>query len=576
MKKFLFILLLTAFPVFTYAQTATVKLSNDTDGNLVITINSDRDISKGYKYLPLVSMVAIPDSAAMASSSNGFTLEGRIATTEIPFNKNPIDIKVPGTKKNETYHVRVAEIPTTLAEARKFINQDQTITIKGSDIKIPTPSFSKDGNYYIISGSVDTSVFSPSQITVSGQILTLAGENITFLTKQDLKSDGTYRFIYQSSRLTEAQYNLIISAESIFGDKGSVSVKVDAKTGTVVPTDAAGAAAYEKSRSYTLLAPLPGISKILDNDLCQEAQKTNPNEICDINQFINFILKFMIGLAAVVLIVRLIWDGYVYMTSDVPFLTAKAKGGFTNALIGLLVALSSYLILNTINPRLVKNDFSINQATFNVDTFEIGGGLGGEFGTWKPIKVKLDKDVYPAAKKASEKTGVSIPFILAIFQQETGGGVNTGKCKWSDPGVMREDNTRRDQTAFKKIMSELGQNPDTTPVSCALRGGGWGGAIGYTQFLPTTWLDYKDEASKLLGRAPNPWKLEDALLVTALYTKRIGALTNERDAACRYYSGDACDPKRKIPNEFYGNQVMQKKAGFIIEIEKLKKEGKIQ
>jgi hypothetical protein len=47
-------------------------------------------------------------------------------------------------------------------------------------------------------------------------------------------------------------------------------------------------------------------------------------------------------------------------------------------------------------------------------------------------------------------------------------------------------------------------------------------------------------------------------MASAVYLKRRGAVgseANERNAACRYYSGRACDGK-KPANSFYGNNVM--------------------
>ncbi len=47
-------------------------------------------------------------------------------------------------------------------------------------------------------------------------------------------------------------------------------------------------------------------------------------------------------------------------------------------------------------------------------------------------------------------------------------------------------------------------------------------------------------------------------MASAVYLKKRGAVgseTNARNAACRYYSGRACDGK-KPANSFYGNSVM--------------------
>lgn len=126
---------------------------------------------------------------------------------------------------------------------------------------------------------------------------------------------------------------------------------------------------FINKNSYRLLAPIPGMTMLLDPELCKEKQVTNPGEICDINAFLNFLLSLAIGAAAVVLVVRIIISGYGYMISDIPYVKIKLKGQFVEAMIGLVVALSSYLILNTVSPRLVSNNINIGVAEFDVEVF---------------------------------------------------------------------------------------------------------------------------------------------------------------------------------------------------------------
>ncbi len=110
-----------------------------------------------------------------------------------------------------------------------------------------------------------------------------------------------------------------------------------------------------------------------------------------------------------------------------------------------------------------------------------------------------------------------------------------------------------------RITSALGLNPETTPLSCPIAGGGWGGAMGPAQFIPTTWEGIKGRVASALGKSSaNPWIARDAIMASAMYLKDRGALggeANERNAACKYYSGRSCDGK-KPANSFYGNNVM--------------------
>jgi membrane-bound lytic murein transglycosylase B len=172
-------------------------------------------------------------------------------------------------------------------------------------------------------------------------------------------------------------------------------------------------------------------------------------------------------------------------------------------------------------------------------------------------------DAYAYATVASTKTGVRTAFILAILTQESNLGKNVGTCnRAGDPpskswlNIMKPT---RDLEPFKRITTALGLNPDITPVSCPISGGGYGGAMGPAQFIPSTWESVQDEIAADLGVAvANPWRAQDAIMASAVYLKKVGAVgseTNERNAACRYYSGRSCDGK-KPANSFYGNNVM--------------------
>ncbi|MBX4198019.1 lytic murein transglycosylase [Candidatus Parcubacteria bacterium] len=177
------------------------------------------------------------------------------------------------------------------------------------------------------------------------------------------------------------------------------------------------------------------------------------------------------------------------------------------------------------------------------------------------------------ATKASQATGVRPAFLLGILTQESNLGKNVGSCYLTDPatgdgkristgafedGVMKPS---RDVQPFLQITSELGRDPYTTRVSCPFSTG-YGGAMGPSQFIPSTWMLFKARIAKALGvGAPDPWEPEHAFMASAIYLSDLGAgggdYASERNAACRYYSGRACDSKAPA-NKFYGDQVMTK------------------
>lgn len=180
-------------------------------------------------------------------------------------------------------------------------------------------------------------------------------------------------------------------------------------------------------------------------------------------------------------------------------------------------------------------------------------------------------DAVTYAKAATAKTGVRAAFVLAIIQQESNLGANVGSCYLTDKdtgaGVRKSSGVAvanlmkpsRDVGPFFDITSAVGRDPFKTLVSCPLPSGGYGGAMGPAQFIPSTWMLFKDRIAAALGKAASdPWNPQDAFMASSMYLGDLGAssqtYTAERNAACRYYSGRSCSGS----NTFYGNQVMER------------------
>ncbi len=187
------------------------------------------------------------------------------------------------------------------------------------------------------------------------------------------------------------------------------------------------------------------------------------------------------------------------------------------------------------------------------------------------------------AQSASRATGVRPAFLLAILTQESNLGENVGTCnlagqpeskKWYSIMPGPDDNSwRDDQTIFLSITKRLGLDAETVPLSCPWQGG-WGGAMGPSQFIPTTWNSYAPRVEQALGKATaDPWNPQDAFMASALYLADLGAgaggYTAERTAALKYYAGS----NWSLPaNAFYGNGVMNHAStiqGTIDELEGL-------
>ncbi len=172
-------------------------------------------------------------------------------------------------------------------------------------------------------------------------------------------------------------------------------------------------------------------------------------------------------------------------------------------------------------------------------------------------------EAYQIAKFVSEQTDIRPALLLAVLTQESNIGKNVGQCFLTNTqtgeGVRVTSGAKqarvmaptRDVPHFLTITQELGRDPLNTPVSCPMTVG-WGGAMGPSQFIPSTWIMYKAKFQAAKGGAVDPWNIADAFLATGIYLKDLGALNNEFKAVMKYFSGASWSKWE----EFYGRSVL--------------------
>lgn len=197
------------------------------------------------------------------------------------------------------------------------------------------------------------------------------------------------------------------------------------------------------------------------------------------------------------------------------------------------------------------------------------------------------------AQYAGTQTGVSPALILGILEQESNFGNHIGSCLVGDisagKSVMHPE---RDAPIFMAIATILGFDAASQKVSCPILRSdgsriGWGGAMGPLQFIPSTWAIYggivntgngwvydksRDAIRSLTGgtAASNPFNKQDAFMASALLLRDNGATgsyASDRLAALRYYAG--WGGATRAENQFYGDQVMERKARLQAEIKTL-------
>ncbi len=83
----------------------------------------------------------------------------------------------------------------------------------------------------------------------------------------------------------------------------------------------------------------------------------------NLTQFITDLFDLAIALVGAMVFVRLVWAGVLYIFGAASGGAAKAKKMITDAVIGAIILLSAYLILNVINPELKNNCFVLPNPT---------------------------------------------------------------------------------------------------------------------------------------------------------------------------------------------------------------------
>lgn len=100
--------------------------------------------------------------------------------------------------------------------------------------------------------------------------------------------------------------------------------------------------------SYTPLVPLPGVT-----------EPGTDHTISNLSTYIVGMFQLLIGVAAALAVVMIVIGGIEYMSTDAIGGKSDGKKKIENALWGLALAISSYLILNTIDPSFLNSDIDV-------------------------------------------------------------------------------------------------------------------------------------------------------------------------------------------------------------------------
>ncbi|MEK7535832.1 MAG: pilin [Patescibacteria group bacterium] len=128
----------------------------------------------------------------------------------------------------------------------------------------------------------------------------------------------------------------------------------------------------EAQTKYQLLESIDGTSEV----------DVGPNQFEYFSTVYGYALTLTVALAVLMIVI----GGIQYTLSYIPGVKEEAKGRIWGAIGGLLLALFSYLILETINPRLVSPNLALTQVSGpSGGTGGTGGGLTGGQGGSAPL-----------------------------------------------------------------------------------------------------------------------------------------------------------------------------------------------
>ncbi len=164
--------------------------------------------------------------------------------------------------------------------------------------------------------------------------------------------------------------------------------------------------AQGNGESYKLLVPLPIFGSIFN-----ASGKS-------FGDYLSIMFTFFVSFAGVLAVVMLIFGGIQYMSTDAVSGKSEGLAKVEQAIWGLLIVLASYVILNTVNPNLVKFNFSIQGQTIEItETADDGSTLIVQYsgaGTCPQDCIDLLPEV-PIKNSSGKKIEKTVKEKLVVF-----------------------------------------------------------------------------------------------------------------------------------------------------------------
>jgi len=229
--------------------------------------------------------------------------------------------------------------------------------------------------------------------------------------------------------------------------------------------------------SFIPLTSLPGLDKIVGDP-------TLPG-------FINNLYRFCIGAAALFAFVQIVWAGFLFMNnSDSISANKKAKDKIMNAIIGLVLVLSPFVVFSVINPDILDLNLDFGSLKSN-------NGTGGD-------------TTFGAFDTSGTTRVVSVDSTLSRADAEAActkqGGTTTYQCK---SGAGNPYDTPKDQVckAGEQNISTCAK-PITDSGSCTTTGNTTVIApVGDNEYQAEGYVQVKDACCPGMTSGNKCWQL---------------------------------------------------------------------
>lgn len=200
------------------------------------------------------------------------------------------------------------------------------------------------------------------------------------------KSSGILYYECDDACLTNAELLMVIPNGS-----DDEPVNMDAINPTSTPN------------TYELLAPIGTFKFAPDN----------------IGEYFNTIFMIAIGLCGALAVIMIVLGGIQYMGDESVFGKTEAKSKIFAAILGLLIALGSYALLNTINPDFLNGGVHIDQVSAEINAIEYISSKSFTQITGKKTLSASEYDIM--GRKVAKEVGIPFCAIRVILERESRG-----------------------------------------------------------------------------------------------------------------------------------------------------------